>query len=255
MTIKIAKSKLMERIDGRRTTIIVEMLEHIYDKLDDILNANLCVTSFCENSDLLSQWRGYAGGGGGVAIGFRSDLLTRLAMIEGGRLARCIYDLGLQADIIENLIDDLIANLEDNRALLVRRPRRGRGDFRREAEYFQRRLLDFGAFFKDAGFNEEREWRLVTGIKLYHDRGFEFRAGHSMLTPYFEIELCRDRQGQLHPEYWQDVMASITIGPCPYPGASMQAIVGLLIKHDLYDTSSPSKGFHVVHLKIPFRTW
>jgi hypothetical protein len=32
-------------------------------------------TCFCADGDLLSQWRGYAGGVGGYAIGFRTEVL------------------------------------------------------------------------------------------------------------------------------------------------------------------------------------
>jgi hypothetical protein len=34
---------------------------------------------FCTNGDLLSQWRGYAGGVGGYAIGFPTDVLKDCA--------------------------------------------------------------------------------------------------------------------------------------------------------------------------------
>lgn len=245
LTVDIAKEKLASRKDKDDNKNVLPMLKYITDQLDNISQVNLCATSFCENFDLLSQWRGYSGRGGGVAIGFRSDTLKRLGVMEGGRLGPCIYARDVQANIIECLINNSITNFK--------KAGRHYFDYRGPTEYFQRRLIEFGAFFKDIGFHEEREWRLVTGIKRYPDPAFQFRVGRSMLTPYFEIELCRDSQGVLQREYWKDIISSITIGPCPYPGASEQALKGMFIKHGIYDPSASS--LVIRHSKVPFRNW
>jgi hypothetical protein len=40
------------------------------------------VACFCENPDLLSQWRGYPPAGGGYAIGFRASVIARGRLLE-----------------------------------------------------------------------------------------------------------------------------------------------------------------------------
>lgn len=78
--------------------------------LDGLEEINLFAACFCENGDLLSQWRGYAGGGQGYAIGFNSDTLQRATEFK---LGKCIYDPDLQHRIVEQAIqhclDDALA--------------------------------------------------------------------------------------------------------------------------------------------------
>lgn len=155
----------------------------------------------------------------------------------------CIYDVRVQNEVISELIDDIIANAMEKSADVALDPIQS-------SNYFNRRLIEIGAFFKDNGFHEEREWRLVTGMKLYRDEGFKFRPGHSMLIPYYIAHLA--------PNGWLDEISSITIGPCPYPAASEQAVAGLFLKHGL---CSPHRGFgaeqdFAVRLsQIPYRNW
>jgi hypothetical protein len=48
---------------------------------DEYFQVAVYVTCFCEEPDLLSQWRGYAAGGG-FAIGFSTSALTELRPVE-----------------------------------------------------------------------------------------------------------------------------------------------------------------------------
>jgi hypothetical protein len=43
------------------------------------------VTCFCENGDLLSQWRGYGGAGEGFALGFRRSWLASSAVLDDAK--------------------------------------------------------------------------------------------------------------------------------------------------------------------------
>src|SRR5271165_6893085 len=182
LAINLGRDQLSERL-GKVSKPIAEILKRVIADIENILNVNICVVSFCEDSDLLSQWRGYAGSGG-VAIGFRSEFLARLAKIEGGCLGNCIYEKYRQIKIVEKIIDNMIETIDVTEM--------ANADYPRAFEYFQRHLIESGAFFKDQGFKEEKEWRIVTGIKLYREPEFQFRSERSMLMPYFEIELLRD---------------------------------------------------------------
>jgi hypothetical protein len=129
------------------------------------------------------------------------------------------------------IIDDVQSAIFDPRAVQGgRRIREPSADVSTDdiqsSEYFNTQLIACAAFFKDNGFYEEHEWRLITGIKMYRDEGLKFRPGHSMLIPYYIAQLA--------PKGWRDEISSVTIGPCPYPAASEQAITGLFLKHGPY---------------------
>jgi hypothetical protein len=68
---------------------------------------NVCVCSFSEDSDSLSQWRAY-GGSSGFAIGFSGEVLG--AAVESQRffLAQCIYDPGTQLNIVRALVEEVL---------------------------------------------------------------------------------------------------------------------------------------------------
>jgi hypothetical protein len=118
-------------------------------------------------------------------------------------------------------------------------------DFLPLAKSFDSKLIEYGAFFKDQGFREENEWRLVTAVVSYVDTNFCFKAGKSMLAPYYKI--------QIHDGSWQKEVSSATVGPCPHPDHSCQAIHGLLMKHRISDGFS--NHFMVVPSTIPYRNW
>src|ERR1700684_413334 len=66
------------------------------------------VACFCENGDLLSQWRGYPRTGGGYSLGFD----TRLLRHGNTACRRVVYD----ADDQRNIIRRLFATIRDVRA-------------------------------------------------------------------------------------------------------------------------------------------
>lgn len=112
------------------------------------------VSSFSENGDQLSQWRGYSPEGGGVSIGFDGNGL-HVAMFERGVITvKIVYDLSRQEKIVNGLLDFLLhgdwsptpkgsPRIESAKALLYE-------------------MLSFCApAFKDPAFAEEEEWRLI----------------------------------------------------------------------------------------------
>jgi hypothetical protein len=244
LAVEIAKQRLADRRSSyTKPEGINKLIDNIIDRLSSIASVNICTVSFCEHDDLLSQWRGYSHEGGGVSIGFRADALTKAAHKDNGRLGKCIYDNQIQNEIIIELINDVIEIATEISTDIFT-------EDHKYSEYFNRQLIEWGAFFKSTGFYEEHEWRLVSGIKLYTDPLFKFRPGHSMLTPYYV--------SQLAPDGWLDEISSVTIGLSPHPSASTQAITGLFYKHGIYSphrASSSEPNFDIRLSKIPFRNW
>src|SRR5438067_10707873 len=51
----------------------------LFRSLEGFRRTNICVASFCEENDLLSQWRAYGNDGRGISLGFGSAGLRALA--------------------------------------------------------------------------------------------------------------------------------------------------------------------------------
>jgi hypothetical protein len=135
--------------------------------LDDVF-----VTSFCEEPDLLSQWRGYAAAG--FAIGFAADRLAALDDRPGApRLVQ--IDYGVESG--RRRLRGLFEKLADGG------PYSGE-----ERERLARTvLLPEMARVKEPSFSEEKEWRLL----VIEDRPERilFRVGATGVVPYLEIAL------------------------------------------------------------------
>jgi hypothetical protein len=67
---------------------------------------SVCVCSFSEDRDSLSQWRAY-GGVSGYAIGFPPDVLYRAAFNKRWFLAPCIYLTSEQLALVEQFVDTI----------------------------------------------------------------------------------------------------------------------------------------------------
>jgi hypothetical protein len=103
---------------------------------------------------------------------------------------------------------------------------------------FLRLLLRCGALFKDEGFHEEAEWRLISGVRE-NLAEYEYKVGKSTLTPYLRFGLRGER--------WAGEIQSATIGPCPHPDDAVRAVRGLFTKHGISGSVSSSN--------IPYRNW
>jgi Protein of unknown function (DUF2971) len=228
------KNWLPDSMEKRQCDLLQWMTNHI----DAISEANICSVSFCVDSDLLSQWRGYAGLGVGYSIGFYGSALLEIVQNNACVLTKCIYERELQTQIINELIDGALESAK------VRWDNKSSTDDTHLAvgAAFERAILEYGAFFKDTSFSEEQEWRIITSPKHYNDVGFRFREGKSMLTPYFALKIHSGMS-------WTNKIASVTVGPCPHPKSARIAVQGLLIKVIGYPPPPVSVS------KIPYRSW
>lgn len=202
--------------------------------LNGIEDINLFAACFCEGPDLLSQWRGYAGGEHGYAIGFSTDVLIQVAERDRFTLGRCIYDPAIQRQIVE----EAVAHCIDNELSLAVERRFG----------FHGPLADIlfrcGVFFKDGSFRDEKEWRLVSSTVLYCEDKIKFRSGKSMLLPYDALPIKND--DQLPIEF-------VAVGPCPHMELSKSAVTALLMR---YGNRTPLQGRQIaLGSVVPFRDW
>jgi hypothetical protein len=202
--------------------------------LRGIEDINIFAICFCEQGDLLSQWRGYGHGNSGYAVGFNTDALMELSGRAEFTLGRCIYDAAVQGQIVQEAVAHCIQNE-------LSFPTKSSWGFHGPLADI---LFRCGAFFKDASFAEEKEWRLVSPTILYHDERLHFRAGGSMISPYFALPIMNE--GILPIPY-------VVVGPCPHMELSKSAVTALLMHRG---NRGPLQGQQVaVGSMVPFRNW
>ncbi len=155
------------------------------DANNDRSEHQVFVACFCEQGDLLSQWRSY-GANGGYAIGFRSQELNDLSTSDSGnfesgrrRLVKVNYGRNAQTIMIEQVLDRIAPN-----------PVGHPGAHGWAAGVFL--ALPALAGVKDAAFSEEKEWRLLQGSNV-PDQTIKFRAGRYAVTPYIDMTFGRTR--------------------------------------------------------------
>ncbi|BBO09239.1 DUF2971 domain-containing protein [Bradyrhizobium sp. TM102] len=179
----------------------------------DLGATRLGAAGFCmsEEGDLLSQWRGYAGDGVGVSIGFSKEYFEALAGAryahqtgEALSLHRIAYSREDQTNLVQSILDDavqavragaldtgtLLTPLEGNRKAEVDKQFRSL-----TASFLSLHLVQYRV--KNPAFSEEREWRLISLIQSYASEAsvhgdlsrMEFRSGHDRIVPYRVLPL------------------------------------------------------------------
>jgi hypothetical protein len=132
------------------------------------------VFSLSSESDPLSQWRAYANGGRGVAIGFDVREMTEIAkcwrhwdkLENGSVLAKVEYKVEKQKLVIDYLVQKLMERQEVyDRHIRDINPMatglsRGQPLFETR-NWLMETLRYFEPHFKNPEFKEEREWRLI----------------------------------------------------------------------------------------------
>jgi hypothetical protein len=188
-----------------------EFLHHVAVQVESFRRTNICVASFCEEQDQLNQWRSYGADGRGIALGFRSERLEKLAVEHGLRLVPCVYETDLHVRIVEDLFSMLIA---------AYRARPPRDDTARDrlVERFNDTFLMAAPIIKDHHFAQEREWRLVSTPRPISDPRITASLSGRKASVKFVLPLAVEDES--HPE----IFSSLTIGPTLDPESVADAI-------------------------------
>ena len=212
-------------------------------------SANVCVCSFSEEQDSLSQWRAYGTETSGFAIGFSSELLKAATAAKGWFLARCIYDPPQQREIVQSLVEEVLEeNLSEETGMT------GIDKDLHELHLQQGGNLipylnRYAPILKDDSFREEKEWRVISRPLFNSSKFFEFREGRSLLIPYSRFPLfTEDFKFHLH---------KVVIGPTQDPGRSRSSVLNFLMHEDLFggDLFGDSTAVTVEISKVPYRAW
>jgi hypothetical protein len=153
------------------------------------------IVSFCDLGNLLSQWREYGNRGSGFSIGFDFRRLSAI-FDTGTRVFKITYDPKVQCDVLS-------ATFEEYWNVLLRWQHKGAETFDLPSAPEQNikchcvaqlvsLLLIECATFKNPGFMEEKEWRLIQlGAGDSHRK---FRTGRFGIAPYIELKTPNDEK-------------------------------------------------------------
>lgn len=215
-------------------------VEHVMSALrmmlaGDDADPEVYVVCFCENGDLLSQWREYGRGGGGYAIGFDGRALAGDVVTTAGlTLTKVIYDVERQRDLARKVVGHTAAVYL--RHVKAHPEDAGGGDatgvimrsFNHAAQTFSYRV-------KDPAFAEENEWRLIYNRKPYVPSAQttrHFRAGARGIVPYVEIPTrpATEMAGPVRLDLGVSRLpvTDVLVGPTTHPEIAEQALRYLL---------------------------
>lgn len=160
------------------------------------------VACFSEKKDCLSQWRGYADDGKGICIGFCKKKLESLPKIMHHNLSfsKVIYNENQQEKYVNKVVEEIFRNM------------RFKGIGLAGIELNSNHKDEF-AVYKNPGFEEEREWRLILNSYpkwkkiMVGDMSFTeptFRVSKGRLISYVELSFANAKS---------DFVKEIWIGP------------------------------------------
>ena len=147
----------------------------------------LFASSFSEQGNLLSQWRGYCPNGVGVSLGFDRIELANAATNAGFELKKCIYNSKEQLEIASQFLDRVMRKCENPVDLTLSHPSQS---FHRTFAALEDEFLQLASSMKHIAFVEESEWRIVS--KAHHnyvEPDIHYRASRDLFVPYLEFAL------------------------------------------------------------------
>jgi hypothetical protein len=215
---------------------------------------------FCEEGDLLSQWRGYSGGIGGYSLGFETRNLRRWAReVSPDRrfvLRPVEYDRATQGELIRAFLLEVDAALSQ----LLEGDRAANAQDVHTVAYatIQRQMLECMLTMKNPVFKDEREWRLIhsrTGFGRDPEATLDYRPTRSFIVPYVGLDLT-----PMGPELFEHIPAhaqadaraynriplkTVVVGPSTHPEAAVASIRTML--RDLHMNAD------VISSEVPIR--
>jgi len=200
------------------------------------------VTCFCAEGDLLSQWRGYAGGIGGYSIGFDTDRLRAVASNSLFNFQPIIYSPADQRAIFEATLrtpinavvashgprmDAFAADLRSPEGLRRQTEPNGDAESMPVVAEVWAHLQFHATSMKAEAFQSEQEQRLVrtiiTRMEEIRPYKIDFHSRGPLLIPHIELD-AKEPDGKLP-------ITSVMHGPTPHPDLTAKTLRLLLRKY------------------------
>lgn len=212
-----------------------QLLSDIAGAVEQYGRVNIFVSSFSEKSDVLSQWRGYAAGGG-VSLSFDFEHLRTISQRGALLLVKCIYDDAIKAQFANEMLLDTLTRFN------------GMNDISEPVTShvvltFLANFLPIAACFKHRAFSEEAEWRIVSRPVSATDTRIDFRSTPKMITPYIKIELENGINSLQRTEIGID---EVMIGPTAEKDLLMDSVSNVILNRSIGVKS-------ICHSAAPYR--
>lgn len=198
---------------------------------------------FCEDGDLLSQWRAYGTRGTGYSVGFATAALVELTSSPASVLQKIEYDARGKAEVISARVSVVKRVLEPIASKLAFG---NSEDLRIVGDFFSKIAVLFTpklAFMKHPTFAEEREWRLVIqqprsihGSRPPGCLPVRFRVADGKISPYVSL-VWNQRQSDT-----RGAVAEIRHGPISEPALAQRVLADLLAECGLRGVTVSGSG-------------
>lgn len=223
-----------EQPDNALHKQFIEGIQKELKSLDSYKSDSVFTLSFSEETDLLSQWRGYCVANTGYCIEFDAEQILQSAEkdYKEARLLECIYAPQEKDNKIKELLNKYwrIYDSSDND-----------GARKKIFEELAKEILLLASYFKHPSFSEEKEHRIVIVVEYEAMEKVLFREGRSSLIPYISISNARE------------AIKNIVVGPTSNKKLSERSLEMLLEKSFGYPSFLSSIEIH--HSETPYRTW
>jgi len=210
---------------ARRSDLITEFLrrgELLLDWATLLPNRQFYACCFCEDSDLLSQWRCYADRGGGYAIGFDIEDLARAGLKKHLSLFPVEYGSGPHSRLLTH---DLEAACDALEHCSQQSPGNEEQLLSAASEELKLTLIYRVLSLKHPGFKEEREWRILANFHPTDPSRLRFRPGQTTVVPYIELGIS-----DLGVSSAKLPIREVVHGPSAHPQLASQSLASLFEK-------------------------
>jgi hypothetical protein len=190
------------------------------------------IACFCEDGDLLSQWRAYGGRGGAYSLGLRATAEGLNRLNPRHVLYRVSYDAALLKDLVEFLLKAFCRDVEalhgtvppdEIKSPLISMEMEGGKVYRKGLSNagiselcieLSRAIAELACCFKSPHFASENEWRLVWRPDDQMPSSLSIRSAGGTLVPYVEIPLYLREPGHAAlSKSWCFECAKVIYGP------------------------------------------
>lgn len=177
-----------------------------FSSIDDGGIEGTYAVCFSENCDQLSQWRGYAQDGCGMAIGFSKKELKNLKREHFLSFGKVIYDEKKQEKFIDKIINENLIKMKNKIIANV------------AIELNMNYQFDF-LLYKNPSFKEEQEWRMITMSNFLQKNHInlnevefsspKFRENNGKIISYLEMDFSKIKK-KLIKEIWIGPKSKVT---------------------------------------------
>jgi hypothetical protein len=227
---ELVETALARHARTTRSPHVREFVHRARQTFDVSKTMDVFVACFCEDGDLLSQWRGYAQTGEGYSIGVGADQLGKIGSGLNYFLGQVVYDRAVQGSVVDDILEACCAGaLRLTAGMSVEAASTVVDEL---CQVFRRAIWFLMVTFKDAMFKEENEWRAIEIMNQTETaKRVRFRSTSSKLIPYVELDFSTMQPVSPYPKLDKIPIVEVFHGPTLNPILSSRALGLLLAKH------------------------